>query len=1628
MGFYGNLNNAKKASFQFDHIYPNRTTMDAECENDGVYVGRYVLVDYNTYEEPQENKELHYTNLKPGYKIITSDGKVSFRTGLSSTSPEFTLRDPNAADEEINVGDIYKNDLIIVCGSVQVTATYAEIYNKTDFGQQYISEQTKKTFDAEIWRCTGKSNDSNVATFEQLSDIRETVYQENYMTDKENQTYIGLGRGWDATVWQKVGRSVKENGETKWEVKYVMIADLNSITPTFDIAYDAPTETPLTPYFDTDSSNVYYRIHMQPQWGMRIKGNNYGYEDISYSLDKKIYPSDVKGAFVIDSKMNEGQLYSKYLNSDGTVSKTTEGQRVGLSGYRNITEAGRLSAYDDAQYNSPLAIYFNKAGFNKYQSSDALIDVKRQHADVGAISIDEGNGPIVNDYIALRPSGLSSNRYNEWTHKGGTPKNAVKTPDTYELSVMLPSIGQTVSDMWDIVYGPNQKTDSNGFNLFNPDTGKFTSWVYRDKDGNVIETEPGKNDGAWLRNTDIAWNSYAGLRANTRFGTGLNAENLETWAGIINSAHDALGMVIRDHEFLTPNDLSEEEYLEEETRLNTALDQGEISSADYSTQMRLLRERKTAGPSDWDPTKIYYIDKTYYMKGKTYDYVSAQVVNEDGYLTWKNKEDENKLIYEKDKQFYAKNENGNYVLITETNNIPIEYERVYNEDLFWKEVNVSPIESANYYRQDWQEYHANHLYNPNGRYYNYLKIKDIADYKEGAVYYTVQDGEIEGLSYDFINNRYFYMNDANELVLDCQSEPSVSGTGKYYELTTKNENGEEISLESINHLSDLNNFKVSESFYIPNKFYAKYEENLRFCTEGTLSAARTNTATAFGLTTDQVNNIEFYESSDVERDTSQEGQISYVKVYKTDENNQPLKMKLTEEVPLSNEGSFSWNKGTGIGTLKDTSGNVIPNGAFEVKREELEWENGEIVRYNSPVFLANDNDYHTPWDIYTDDSLDYPKDAEMNDIYTVGIEYDLVQVQEIEKYKLKDGAVAASLIQYEDELADGSAYYFITIMEPRLDPNGTITTLHFRKERRDALNTTAAGWIRNRDRVYYKLKFKNLESVVFFSHEGDQDYYYQFGDNWYRDVSEHNDITQFTGESPEINLRQLQVNKVEGWKPWEPNKYYTEKNGVYSLAETYDSTETYYEKIGPYVAETDERFKKGAEWTDSLQARTSIAPDLAYRKEKWKAEEVRGLGHDNATLYGLLLKLNKTLLVDDPYSRDIDTLHGAINKMHDIIDEFMIKGFVGSLKTEDGGTGNSSYTGGRLLYTETDKKFASSNIITDGNSITIGHLNMGDGALSANGPLCFNTTYDSPIVFSSDNQDWMIMTSQGLIPVVDNQANLGLPGKQWNTVYSENVQTSNIAAENIEAKDIRVNNIVVEGTISGGKAESAVKDSAGNVITDTYVKKAGDTMTGTLNVPYLTVLAQNNTSEGGEILLAAPSGKYETIIDNYNNTLRFFGRNGSTIKSGVYVDLANGVLYGAAWNDYAEYRESNVIQPGHCVYEVGDGSLAITTERLQGACEIVSDTYGFAIGESKKDKTPIAVSGRVLAYPFEDRNSYKPGDAVCSGPDGTVSKMTEEEIIKYPHKIIGTVSYVPDYEEWGENKVKVNGRIWIRIK
>lgn len=153
------------------------------------------------------------------------------------------------------------------------------------------------------------------------------------------------------------------------------------------------------------------------------------------------------------------------------------------------------------------------------------------------------------------------------------------------------------------------------------------------------------------------------------------------------------------------------------------------------------------------------------------------------------------------------------------------------------------------------------------------------------------------------------------------------------------------------------------------------------------------------------------------------------------------------------------------------------------------------------------------------------------------------------------------------------------------------------------------------------------------------------------------------------------------------------------------------------------------------------------------------------------------------------------------------------------------------------------------------------------------------------------------------------------------------------------------------------------------------------------------------------------------------------VQNCIFGAFRAGQVYGAVWNDYAEYRRTkNNVQPGYCVIETGKGDLIKSSERLQPGANIVSDTFGFAIGETEQTKTPLAVSGRVLAYPYEDRDSYQAGDPVCSGPNGTISKMTREEVREYPDRIIGTVSEIPSYEIWGTGNVKVNNRIWIKVK
>lgn len=236
--------------------------------------------------------------------------------------------------------------------------------------------------------------DGSVETWEHVVD---PSYSDNYNID-QNYCETHIGRGYDCTVWQKI----YSNGK----LSYAMLAELNSIVPTFAISADAPTETAMAPHFDDRSTNVFYHLHTQPSWGMRIK-----------KADESISESD---------------------------------------GLRYMSDADDKSA-----------IYYNKKGFDpriitisdKYGVGDN---------NLNGVSEDRwGWKPGQPDVIDVLSTGKSGTLYNQYVkdengnimlNNAGYPMHdlaseMIEQPDTKEIVAMLPSFGDTVAEMWNLTYG-----------------------------------------------------------------------------------------------------------------------------------------------------------------------------------------------------------------------------------------------------------------------------------------------------------------------------------------------------------------------------------------------------------------------------------------------------------------------------------------------------------------------------------------------------------------------------------------------------------------------------------------------------------------------------------------------------------------------------------------------------------------------------------------------------------------------------------------------------------------------------------------------------------------------------------------------------------------------------------------------------------------------------------------------------------------------------------------------------------------------------------------------------------------------------------------------------------------------
>ena len=289
------------------------------------------------------------------------------------------------------------------------------------------------------------------------------------------------------------------------------------------------------------------------------------------------------------------------------------------------------------------------------------------------------------------------------------------------------------------------------------------------------------------------------------------------------------------------------------------------------------------------------------------------------------------------------------------------------------------------------------------------------------------------------------------------------------------------------------------------------------------------------------------------------------------------------------------------------------------------------------------------------------------------------------------------------------------------------------------------------------------------------------------------------------------------------------------------------------------------------------------------------------------------------------------------------------------------------------------------------------------------------------------------------------------TTVNSNVNFTNPITLNFSGAEI--NSSTANITKSGESFDIDLSLKVTGVSAGSYGPNSGSALVheGTFSVPYITVdskgrltsaSTQTYTLPAGNKVSIAPATSSNTVTSGEDWTKRYLLTNSARgseatdnklmYYSSIYVDfngstVDSAVLMGAAWNDYAEYRNQiETIEPGYCVASTNQGKVYKTTKKYQACDGIVSDTYGFTIGKTDECQTPLAVSGRVLAYFHGNREDYNAGDTVCAGPEGKIMKMTREEIHEYPDRIIGIVSEIPEYEEW--NGKKVNNRIWIKVK
>ena len=356
MGFYGNITNTSKTTFTFDKIYSNRLQMDNSCTSDGIFLGRYVLVEYGLpatqylvgyldnkimYDDPSDRSDSHIILCENGklVKVKRSNqwylyvGNVT-ASGTKEWKYLTRITNDRVDDEQYNLN--YQIDYPV----------YGRGYDSTVWIKQYINNQE---------------------TYVQIAELNTVVPNFSIYPLLPQDPYIAVD---DSNIVYQPGKYYYYD-ETDSHYKLD-----NNDTKTEGRVYYLESELGPAITADQSSTNLLYKLRVPTNFQLDLDDNNIYYNKEGFSKTKHSY--DNKTENTINYKLSQsGYRFYYNVEQDNVVGEPIE------DGYDRKSLVVKLPALGNAVCDTYDLLYGQNrndsaTNFNKTNVKGALNTLNRK--------------------------------------------------------------------------------------------------------------------------------------------------------------------------------------------------------------------------------------------------------------------------------------------------------------------------------------------------------------------------------------------------------------------------------------------------------------------------------------------------------------------------------------------------------------------------------------------------------------------------------------------------------------------------------------------------------------------------------------------------------------------------------------------------------------------------------------------------------------------------------------------------------------------------------------------------------------------------------------------------------------------------------------------------------------------------------------------------------------------------------------------------------------------------------------------------------------------------------------------------------------------------------------------------